>query len=224
MRVHTPPLPALFALFVALGLSFNAAPACAERPWWEGNTRKEFLNELLTAIEARPAYQCKMRLESYDDGYKEANQMVWYKQPGHMRIVQLGPFKKGSLVVVESGGKITARLGGLFSFLPVSVRPDSALIRGITGEYAPSSSYQAVINIALSREPMVTEFSISPAAGAKEVALVYKVNEPINTYKLTVDAERKLITGLDRLRREKLSSRVTWSDVRFGNDMEEPYQ
>lgn len=210
-------------LFVFTFLQFGgASPAfSADMQWWEGKNRVQVFSELLKEINAYSTYQCKMKIESYDDGLREASQILWYTQPGHMKIKQLGPFKKGATVKIESGGRITARLGGLLGILPVNVGPDSSLIKGITGDSAVLSSYQAIINKSIEREPGVKEFTINPAPDKNEIVVVYKMAEPISEYRFTIDTDRRIIVALERFRGDKLSSKIVWSDVRFGKDVDE---
>ncbi len=206
-----------YLAFGMIGAGLLALPAvAAETGAAPQMTRVELLNRLLETINAVPAYDCRMKIEQLAGERKEQNQILSYKQPGHVVITQLGPFKEGAVVEIKPDGKITAKLGGFLGIFPVSVGPDSGLIKGVTGDSAVMASYQAVIRRAIERAPLITEDSVTAADGGNGILLDYKVNEPINHFKMLIDARQMVIIRLERFKGDEPVSRIIWTDIHLG--------
>ncbi len=179
-------------------------------------TRVELLNRLLETIEAVPAYNCHMKVEQLAGEHEEQNQILTYEKPGHVVITQLGPYKKGAVVEIKPNGKITAKLGGFLGIFPVSVGPDSGLIKGVTGDSAVMASYQAIIRKSIERGPLITEDSVTMIDGGNQILLDYKVNEPVNHLQILIDAKRMVIVRLDKFKGDDPVARITWTDINLG--------
>lgn len=178
-------------------------------------TRVELLNRLLETVNGAAGYECRMKVEQLAGGRKEQNQTLTYRQPGHVVITQLGPYKEGAVVEIKPDGKIKAKLGGFLGIFPVSVEPDSGLIKGVTGDSAVMASYQAIIRRAIERGPLITEDSVTPVDGGNGILLDYKVSEPVNHYKMLVDAKRMVIISLERFKGDDPVSRISWTGIRI---------
>lgn len=184
----------------------------------EGLSRQELLLQLKKRFDAIKSYQCRMRLEGYEKGYQLQNQKFWYKRPGYMRIEQTGPFRKGAVVVIRpDDGTIRAHLGGLLSFLNVTLKPDDPRLFGVTNDVALTADYGSIIQSALQASPHVTHYNILRGSkdGKSIIILESYVDKEINLYRLVIDSEWMLIIRLERYKGSKLISVISWKDVQL---------
>ena len=197
-------------------------PATAAETGLTAPTRAEILNRLLETVNGPAGYECRMRIEQLAGGYKDQNQTLTYRQPGHVLITQLGPYKEGAVVEIKPDGKIKAKLGGFLGVFPVSVEPDSGLIKGVTGDSAVMASYQAIIRKTMERSPFMTEDTVTMVDGGNGILLDYKVNEPVNHFKMLIDAKRMVIVSLERFKGDDPVSRITWTDIHLNTEAGNP--
>jgi hypothetical protein len=100
---------------------------------------QEIFAQSLKEAEKLGSYRCVMELSSWDNGKNSTKQRYLYRAPGDVRIEQLGPFRKGAVVVIRTDGTIRARGGGLLSRFTVQLGKDSELLKGVTGDSAVDS-------------------------------------------------------------------------------------
>ncbi len=183
----------------------------------EGLSRHELLSQLKKRFDAIKSYQCRMRLEGYEKEYQLQNQKFWYKKPGYMRIEQTGPFRKGAVVVIHPDGTIRGHLGGLLSFLNVTLKPDDPRLFGVTNDSALTADYGSIIQSALQASPHVKHYNILRGSedGKSIIILESYVDEEIDLYRLVIDSERMLIIRLERYKGSKLIFIVSWEDIQL---------
>jgi outer membrane lipoprotein-sorting protein len=187
----------------------------------EDLTRQALLLRLKSQFSKIRTYRCTMKLESFGDGYKVQHQLLWYKNPGYVRITQIGPFRKGAVVVIRPEGSIRAHLGGLLSFVTISLHPDDPRLLGVTGDPAQTADYGSIIQAALDAEQTVKRFTIGKGLkdGQPTIILESVMDGPITLYRMIIDPGRMVIIGLERYKQARLISCVSWEGIEVNVDL-----
>jgi len=180
---------------------------------------KQLITDLLLALKVSYAkvndYSATMRLESFEDEYRLQNQKMWFKKPGYLRLEQLGPFKKGAVLVILPDGSIKGHLGGLLSFVVVSIDADDENMYGVTQDSALNSDYDRIIDIALGLRDRVISYSINTEFINNKTRLVLDTtyNGRITRMRLLIDPGTLFIVGLERYSKGKLIHKISWFDI-----------
>jgi len=160
-------------------------------------------------------YSATMRLESFESEYRLQKQKMWFKKPGYLRLSQLGPFKKGAGLIIRPDGTIKGHLGGFLSFAKVSLDKDDENMYGVTNDSALNTDYDKILDIAVSMLDRVKTFSIATEMvnNKKQLVLDTTYDQKFDRYRLIVDPEKMLITGLERYSKGKLMHKIAWFNI-----------
>lgn len=171
----------------------------------------------LKKIRLLKSYKCVMELNSYENGLKKANQVYLYRAPGDIRIEQLGPFRKGAVLVIRTNGKIRAQAGGFLSFIKTDLNKNSSLLRGITGDSALASDWISILLEAKRMNPNIIR-SASKTVRTAPMA-VYEVmdilkNLPYDRVRLLLREDGPILL-IERFKKLKLKNRIEWKNIQL---------
>jgi outer membrane lipoprotein-sorting protein len=205
----------MFATLVAILLPLSGNTESCSGNSSEVPKLTELLSSLQERFENIQTYRCKMRLESFEREHKIQNQALWYKKPGYVRIEQLGPFKKGAVVVIHPNGNIRGHLGGALSIFKADLEPEDSILLGVTNDSAVTADYGSIIQSAIDHSNRVKKHAVRGAeeSGKPVIILDSFFDEAINQYRIVTDAEKRLITRIERYRQDKLIHVISWTDV-----------
>ena len=164
-----------------------------------------------------------MRLESFEGEHKIQNQVLWYKKPGYVRIEQLGPFKKGAVVVIHPDGIIRGHLGGALSIFRADLNSEDSILLGVTKDSAVTADFGSIIKSAIEHSTRVKNYEITSAQESGKSILILDsfFDEAISKYRIITDAERRLIIRIERYRQDKLIHVISWSEIELDAEVKE---
>jgi hypothetical protein len=180
----------------------------------------EIIDRALKKLSALRSYKCIMSLVSHENGSKKQNQSYLYRSPGDIRIEQLGPWKKGAIVVMQSNRSIRAKGGGLLSFFTIDLDKDSSLLRGITGDSAVESDWITILLNTKKLQPYTVRSASkrvrSGSTTGYDLHIVVKNQpyEPYDQYRLVVREDGAVLL-VERFRAGKLMHRIEWKDIKL---------
>ncbi len=175
------------------------------------------LNSALRRVRLLKSYKCVMELYSYENSVQRARQLYLYRAPGDIRIEQLGPFRKGAVVVIRTNGKIRAHAGGLLSFIKVDLNKSSSVLRGITGDSAMESDWISILGEAKRLKPFVVRRAskavrINSMAGSEVTATLER--QPFDRIRLVIRADGPVLL-IERFKNRKLINRTLWKKIQL---------
>jgi outer membrane lipoprotein-sorting protein len=92
-----------------------------------------FIERMLKAADSYKDYVFEYEMTNYKGKKLIEKGKFYFKKPRMMRLEEVGSFRKGSIAVMESGGKIKAKPGGALSFMTVDLAPSSDYLRSANG-------------------------------------------------------------------------------------------
>jgi len=92
-----------------------------------------FIERMLKAADSYKDYVFEYEMTNYKGKKLIEKGKFYFKKPRMMRLEEVGSFRKGSIAVMGSGGKIKAKPGGAFSFMTVDLAPSSDYLRSANG-------------------------------------------------------------------------------------------
>ena len=178
---------------------------------------ERIIDEALKRIRLLKSYKCVMELYSYENGSKRANQLYLYRSPGDIRIQQLGPFRKGAVVVIRNNGKIRAQAGGFFSFVKTDLNKNSSLLKGITGDSAVESDWISILLTAKSMNPFLINSAFKAVRvipmGGYEVIHILR-NQPYDRVRMLIRKDGPVLL-IERFNNRKLKNRIRWKNIQL---------
>jgi hypothetical protein len=182
---------------------------------------KNLLDRSFGKVKALRSYRCVMHLYSWKKGKERAKQRLLYRAPGDVRIEQLGPFRKGAVVVIRSNGKITARGGGLLSSIKMEMQRDSRLLKGITGDSAVESDWASIFSKFNRMLPSVVRWEAKTirvhSLPAYDV-ITHLRGQPWEKARIIVRQDGPILL-LERFQKKRLESRIEWKDIEINIDV-----
>lgn len=172
---------------------------------------RDIVAQSLKKVQALQSYQCVMELHSWQKGEKSAVQRYLYRAPGDVRIEQIGLFRTGSLLVIRSNGKVTAKGGGLLSAIKIDLSGNSKLLVAITGDSAMESDWSSIYRKMQSYTSSLLRSSCNPARNGYE-ATMQVANLPYDSVRLIIRNDGPLLL-IDRFKGKKLLSRIEWKNI-----------
>ncbi len=92
-----------------------------------------FIERMLKAADSYKDYVFEYEMTNYKGKKLIEKGKFYFKKPRMMRLEEVGSFRKGSIAVMGSGGKIKAKPGGALSFMTVDLAPSSDYLRSANG-------------------------------------------------------------------------------------------
>lgn len=92
-----------------------------------------FIDRMLKAADSYKDYVFEYEMTNYKGKKLFEKGKFYFKKPRMMRLEEVGSFRKGSIAVMGSGGKIRAKPGGALSFMTVDLAPSSDYLRSANG-------------------------------------------------------------------------------------------
>ncbi len=92
-----------------------------------------FIERMLKAANSYKDYVFEYEMTNYKGKKLIEKGKFYFKKPRMMRLEEVGSFRKGSIAVMGSGGKIKAKPGGALSFMTVDLAPSSDYLRSANG-------------------------------------------------------------------------------------------
>lgn len=92
-----------------------------------------FIDRMLKAADSYKDYVFEYEMVNYKGKKVVEKGKFYFKKPRMMRLEEVGNFRKGSIAVMGSGGKIRAKPGGALSFMTVDLAPSSDYLRSANG-------------------------------------------------------------------------------------------
>jgi outer membrane lipoprotein-sorting protein len=92
-----------------------------------------FIDRMLKAADSYKDYVFEYEMTNYKGKKLIEKGKFYFKKPRMMRLEEVGSFRKGSIAVMGSGGKIRAKPGGALSFMTVDLAPSSDYLRSANG-------------------------------------------------------------------------------------------
>lgn len=92
-----------------------------------------FIDRMLKAADSYKDYVFEYEMTNYKGKKLNEKGKFYFKKPRMMRLEEVGSFRKGSIAVMGSGGKIKAKPGGALSFMTVDLAPSSDYLRSANG-------------------------------------------------------------------------------------------
>lgn len=178
------------------------------------------LKKSLKQVSNLSSYKCTMNLTSFQNGTKRQKQSYLFRAPGDIIIKQLGPYKKGAIVVISSTGKVRAKGGGLLSFVEIELDRGSSLLKGVTGDSAVESDWVTVLKNILKLRQYTEQIwskniNIDFVKGF-EINLILKKNpyEPYDRYKFILHDDGPVLL-VEKFIKNKLINRITWNNIQL---------
>lgn len=177
----------------------------------------KLLDQMKQAYAKVDSFTTEMQLERFLPDYALQNQKVWFKRPQYIKLSQLGPFKEGAELAIKPDGSIRGHLGGFLSFVVVSLKPDDENLFGVTNDSAFNTDFDAIIEIAFELAQHMTHYEIreNTSKGRKQIILDSYYADDIDHYRLVIDAETMMLSGLERYRQNKLLHKIQWKQLRL---------
>jgi outer membrane lipoprotein-sorting protein len=184
------------------------------------NLQKIFAQSL-KEVEKIGSYRCVMELSSWDNGQNSTKQRYVYRAPGDVRIEQLGPFRKGAVVVIRTDGTIRARGGGLLSRFTVPLGRDSELLKGVTGDSAVDSDWLSILRKANTLARFVAKSEVSSVSMARQRG--YEViaelrDQPYDRIRMIIREDGPVLL-LERYRKGDMRAQVKWIDIEINPEV-----
>ena len=149
-------LISVIALTLSLGLSISSAPAKGDTTSSIKIASKQvttsapalnlpkaedgdftngapFIERMLKAADSYKDYVFEYEMTNYKGKKQIEKGKFYFKKPRLMRLEEVGNFRKGSIAVLGSGGKIKAKPGGALSFMTVDLPASSDYLRSANG-------------------------------------------------------------------------------------------
>jgi hypothetical protein len=166
-------------------------------------------------VEKIGSYRCVMELSSWENAKNSAEQRYVYRAPGDVRIEQLGPFRKGAVVVIRADGRIRARGGGLLSLFTVELGRDSELLKGVTGDSAVDSDWLSILRKANTLACFVVKSEVRSVRMARQRA--YEViadvsDQPYDRVRMIIREDGPVLL-LERYQHDNMRAQVKWIDI-----------
>lgn len=92
-----------------------------------------FIERMLKAADSYKDYVFEYEMVNYKGKKVVEKGKFYFKKPRMMRLEEVGNFRKGSIAVMGSGGKIRAKPGGALGFMTVDLAPTSDYLRSANG-------------------------------------------------------------------------------------------
>lgn len=107
-----------------------------------------FISDMADAANALKGYTCDY-VTTVFKGSKVINQQgsFWFKQPRQIRVEMTGDYKRGSVAVLGSNGKVRGHLGGALSAFTVSLAPNSDMLLGANGYPLVDSDFAGMSSV-----------------------------------------------------------------------------
>jgi hypothetical protein len=184
---------------------------------------QEIFAQSLKEVEKLGSYRCVMELSSWDNGKNSTKQRYVYRAPGDVRIEQLGPFRKGAVVVIRTDGTIKARGGGLLSRFTVQLGRDSELLKGVTGDSAVDSDWASILRKANTLARFVAKSEVSSVNMAQQRG--YEViaelrDQPYDRIRMIIREDGPVLL-LERYRQGDMRAQVKWIDIEINPEVRE---
>jgi hypothetical protein len=182
---------------------------------------QEIFAQSLKEVEKIGSYRCVMELSSWDNGQNSTKQRYVYRAPGDVRIEQLGPFRKGAVVVIRTDGTIRARGGGLLSRFTVRLGRDSELLKGVTGDSAVDSDWLSILRKANTLARFVAKSEVSSVSMARQRG--YEViaelrDQPYDRIRMIIREDGPVLL-LERYRKGDMRAQVKWIDIEINPEV-----
>jgi outer membrane lipoprotein-sorting protein len=182
---------------------------------------QEIFAQSLKEAEKLGSYRCVMELSSWDNGKNSTKQRYLYRAPGDVRIEQLGPFRKGAVVVIRTDGTIRARGGGLLSRFTVQLGKDSELLKGVTGDSAVDSDWLSILRKANTLARFVAKSEVSSVDMAEQRG--YEViaelrDQPYDRIRMIIREDGPVLL-LERYRQGDMRAQVKWIDIEINPEV-----
>jgi hypothetical protein len=156
-----------------------------------------------------------MELYSWGNGTSRARQLYLYRTPGDIRIEQLGPFRKGVVVVILSGGKVRARAGGFLSVIKVDLKRDSEVLKGITGDSAVESDWSSIFQKTRTLRSNLIDYRLRPTKHDSQrgyEVIIWVRNQPFDRVRFVIRMDGPILL-FERFKGRDLWTRVLWKDI-----------
>jgi outer membrane lipoprotein-sorting protein len=182
---------------------------------------QEIFAQSLKEVEKLGSYRCVMELSSWDNEKNSTKQRYVYRAPGDVRIEQLGPFRKGAVVVIRTDGTIKARGGGLLSRFTVQLGRDSELLKGVTGDSAVDSDWASILRKANTLARFVAKSEVSSVNMAQQRG--YEViaelrDQPYDRIRMIIREDGPVLL-LERYRQGDMRAQVKWIDIEINPEV-----
>ncbi|CAN5229128.1 hypothetical protein BH11CYA1_BH11CYA1_28870 [soil metagenome] len=92
-----------------------------------------FIERMVKAADSYKDYVFEYEMTNYKGKKQIEKGKFYFKKPRMMRLEEVGNFRKGSIAVMGSGGKIKAKPGGALGFMTVDLPPTSDYLRSANG-------------------------------------------------------------------------------------------
>ena len=197
-----------FLFLCLLALQVHAAP--------DKQPVLDLLNSLRQAYASVNSFTVNMQLERFAPDYALQRQQVWFKRPQLIKLKQLGPFKKGAELVIKPGEEgIHGHLGGFLSFMVVELEADDENLLGVTNDTAFNTDFDKIIDIAFELVDKMKDYRISEeqTARGKKIVLDTFYDAKISQYRMYINADTRMIAGLERYANGKLLHKIMWQDL-----------
>lgn len=175
----------------------------------------QILEQSLKKVQKIKSYSCIMELYNRSNGRENAKQSYLYRAPGDIRIEQLGPFRKGSVVVVDSNGKVRARGGGFLSFIEVELKRDSDVLKGITGDSAVESDWINIYKKTKNMVPFLFRYDLKPIRIGSQWGydvMAYVKGQPFDRVRFVIREDGPIVL-VERFKGDKLLHMIKWKDI-----------
>ena len=183
-------------------------------------------DELILLLEERffriQTYKCNMNIEVYNKGTKYQNQKFIFKKPGMIYCEQLGPYRKGAVVIVDKEGQIKIGMGK-FVLPIVSLLQGGGLLKGITGETLFESSWGYIIGQMklISKDVDLCEVK-EGLMNEREVYIArFKIKE--KEYVFYIEKELMVIVKLERYINNRITDTIFWKDIKINPEIEDSF-
>ena len=178
-----------------------------------------FLEERFSQIQT---YECNMNIEVYDKKTKRQNQKFIFKKPGMIYCEQLGPYRKGTVVIVDKEGQI--RIGkGKFVLPMVSLLQGSRLLKGITGETLFESTWGYIIGQMklISKDVDLYEMREELMNNREVYVARFKIKE--KEYVFYIEKELMVIVKLERYINNRIDNIILWKNIKINSEIEDSF-
>jgi len=183
-------------------------------------------DELILLLEERfsriQTYECNMNIEVYNKKTRHQNQKFIFKKPGMIYCEQLGPYRKGIVVIVDKEGQIKIGMG---KFVPpiIGLPRDSGLLKGITGETLFEATWGYIIGQMklISKDVDLYEMEEGLMNDREVYVARFKIKE--KEYVFYIEKELMVIVKLQRYINNRIANMIFWKDIRINPEIEDSF-
>jgi outer membrane lipoprotein-sorting protein len=192
------------------------------------SSANDIIEKMKAASSSLSAYQFDFEIKVKKPGAQLEQGRFYFKKPNFIRVEETGPFKHGSIAVLNEDGKVRGHQGGLLSKIVLTLDPNSNMLLSSSGWPLIKSDFVSIVGsieqhlkdgmrFEVSQEP------VKPEDHPQEVFQIeiFKPDSQTSFKRVYVDPPTMLPVAIFDMDSGKLVAESRWKDVKVAESLDD---